>query len=135
MIKESPAENDNNAVAQWPCSTSVFVLSFRIEAQFSKIRLCFYRGSSFDDILPGSCPSRHPGWRGRVFRWCDGEGEAQRALKPSLLAYNSLPGSSMGGSHWQWVGGGWGVKVQGPAWSLMVSWQRSLSLHLTGRFQ
>ena len=36
MNRIALAENDNSVVAQWPCSTSVPVLSFRIEAKVSK---------------------------------------------------------------------------------------------------
>lgn len=38
MIKESLAENNNSVVAQCPCCTSVPILSFKIEAQFSKAK-------------------------------------------------------------------------------------------------
>lgn len=126
LIKGSLAENDNSVVAQWPCSTSVPILSFMIEAQVSKTspphRLCFYRGSSSDDIcqeaaLAGILDALEE-FSGDVRV----KGDAQRTLKTSLLAHNFLPGNSVSSSQRQqgW-GRGWGVKVQGPAWSLRES--------------
>lgn len=45
------------------------------------------------------------------------------------------PSQELSSSQWLWGLMTVGVKGQGPHWSLRESWQGSLSVHLTGKFQ